>query len=152
MLNKILAFGKTLISNKKSQTETEIILDNQQKIASPEVVVNEYNSETFVNTIKKEIHNAGKKVNITIFREHTDSPLYKISFVYNFTTINLCEVDNEFVNMFQEKNYPLNSDTVKVVLQKYKADQQMVDEFKAQKKSKAARKFESINQQHSKAV
>ena len=88
MLNKILAFGKTLISNKKSQTETEIILDNQQEITSPEVVVNEYDSNTFVNIIKKEIYNAGKKVNITIFREHTDSPLYKISFVYNFTTIN----------------------------------------------------------------
>jgi len=152
MLNKILAFGKTLISNKKSQTETEIILDNQQEITSPEVVVNEYDSNTFVNIIKKEIYNAGKKVNITIFREHTDSPLYKISFVYNFTTINLCEVDSDFVNMFQEKNYPLNSDTVKVVLQKYKADQQMVDEFKAQKKSKAAIKFEYINQQRSKVV
>ena len=87
MFDKILAFGKTFLTNKK--TQTEIVSNNQQEITPFAPVVNEYDAETFVDIIKKEIHNAGRKINITTFREYTDSPLYKISFVYNFTTINI---------------------------------------------------------------
>ena len=135
MFNKLLNLGKTFLTNKNSQTtiQTELT-DNEEPVVEP--VIN-FSAEEFVEILKTEItNNTGKRIQVLNFKEPTEAPLYRTSFVHNFTTTNLCQISNEYVNVFQDTNYPLNLDTVQLLVQKCQEEKQRIDEFKALRRSK----------------
>ena len=147
MFNKLIAFGKNLINNKNNQSPAQEELLNKEELVQEEIV-NNFNAEEFLEILKKEItKNIKKRVEVLNFKEDSENPLYKISFVHNFSTVNLCEISSENVSLFNGTTLPLTLNTVYLLVQKCQTEQLRIDEFKASKKSKAAQRFELANQQ-----